>query len=72
MSARLSSRLGFILLSAGCDLAQGFLFRRPVPLESILYIVRSGTYTQNCETDEERKKFSLQLLPPQTDHRITD
>ena len=57
------------LLSAGCDLAQGFLFRRPVPLESILYIVRSGTYTQNCETDEERKKFSLQLLPPQTDLR---
>ena len=52
------------LASVGCDLAQGFLFRRPIPLDSILYIVRSGHYTQRCETEEERRQFSLPDVPP--------
>lgn len=47
------------LLDAGCDYGQGFLFRRPVPLETILYIVRGGSYIQRCETEEERARFSL-------------
>lgn len=47
------------LLDAGCDYGQGFLFRRPVPLETILYIVRGGAYVQRCETEEERARFSL-------------
>ena len=54
------------ILSAGCDLGQGFLFRRPVSLDSILYIVRGGSYVQSCETDEERRRFSLPN-PPRTD-----
>ena len=55
------------LKSAGCDLAQGFLLRRPVPMETILYIVRSEAYTGNWETDEERRKFRLQYLPKEND-----
>ena len=55
------------LASAGCDLLQGFLLRRPVPLETILYIVRSDSYIGKWESDEERKKFSLRRLQPQTE-----
>ena len=53
------------LISAGCDLVQGFLLRRPVPLETILYIVRSDSYIGRWESDEERLKFSPRHLPPQ-------
>ena len=55
------------LQSAGCDLGQGFLFRRPVSLDTILYIVRGESYVGRFETDAERKKFGLQELPPQTE-----
>ena len=48
------------LASAGCDLAQGFLLRRPVPLETVLYIVRSDSYIGRFETEDERKEYSLQ------------
>ena len=51
------------LASAGCDLVQGFLLRRPVPLETVLYIVRSDTYIGKFETEDERKEFSLQHNP---------
>ena len=51
------------LSSVGCDLGQGFLLRRPVPLETILYIVRSDAYNGRWESDEERRKFSLRHLP---------
>lgn len=53
------------LCSAGCDLAQGYLFRRPIPLDSILYIVHGGHYIQRCETEEERRQFSLPDVPPE-------
>ena len=52
------------LSSVGCDLAQGFLLRRPVPLETVLFIVRGDRYVGNWESTEERKKFSL---PKQAD-----
>ena len=55
------------LSAAGCDLVQGFLLRRPVPLETILFIVRGESYVGKWETDEERQKFSPQHLPPRTD-----
>ena len=48
------------LVDSGCDLAQGFLFRRPIPLDSILYIVRGGSYVQRCETEAERQRFRLE------------
>ncbi len=48
------------LKAAGCDLLQGFLLRKPVPLETILYIVRSDSYTGRWETEEERAKIGLQ------------
>ncbi len=54
------------LTSAGCDLVQGFLLRRPVPLETILYIVRRDSYIGRWESDEERQKFSQHRLPPQS------
>lgn len=47
------------LASAGCDLVQGFLLRRPIPLETVLYIVRGDSYTGKFETEEERKEYSL-------------
>ncbi len=37
------------LASAGCDLAQGFLLRRPNPMQTVLYIVRSDTYIGKFE-----------------------
>ena len=55
------------LKSAGCDLAQGFLLRRPVPMETILYIVRGESYTGRWETEAERKNFRNQYLPPEAD-----
>ena len=51
------------LRSVGCDYGQGFLFRRPVPLESVLYIVNSASYIQRCETDEDRSRFKID--PPE-------
>ncbi len=45
------------LASVGCDLVQGYLLRRPIPLESILYIVRRDSYTGRWETEEERRKY---------------
>ena len=55
------------LASVGCDLGQGFLFRRPVPLESVLYIVRSATYVQHTETDAERIGFRPHPTAPAAD-----
>ena len=51
------------LRSVNCDYAQGFLFRRPIPLESILYIVRGASYIQRCESDEDRERFRLSPPP---------
>ena len=47
---------GMFLSKIGCELGQGFLFRRPEPLDSILYRIRGSGFEPNCETDEERKE----------------
>ena len=52
------------LHTVDCDFAQGSLFRRPVPLDSVLYIVRSTSYSQQCETDEDRERFRLNAKRP--------
>ena len=50
------------LSSVGCDLGQGFLLRRPIPLDSILYIVKSDSYVGRWETDAERSDFHSRRL----------
>ena len=52
------------LRSVNCNFAQGFLFRRPVSLDSVLYIVRSASYIHPCETDEERRDFRIAAAAP--------
>ena len=44
------------LLEVGCELAQGYLFHRPEPLEVILYRRSKGQKTGPCETQEERER----------------
>lgn len=54
------------LTSIGCDLGQGFLMRRPVPLETILFIVRSDSYVGRWESTAERLRFGESAVrPPQ-------
>ena len=44
------------LLDCGCELAQGFLFHKPEPLESFVYkSQQAGHQHRVCETPEERK-----------------
>jgi EAL domain-containing protein (putative c-di-GMP-specific phosphodiesterase class I) len=42
------------LKECGCELAQGFLFHKPEPLESMLYKRKNGQKPRACETPEER------------------
>ena len=39
----------------GCELAQGYLFHRPEPLDAILYRLNDGQKPRPCETVEERE-----------------
>ena len=56
------------LNSVGCDLGQGFLMRRPVPLETILFIVRSDSYVGRWESNAERQQFvESAARPPEPD-----
>lgn len=56
------------LTSVGCDLGQGFLMRRPVPLETILFIVRSDSYVGRWESNAERQQFvESAARPPEPD-----
>ena len=45
------------LQETGCELYQGFLYRIPEALGSILFKVGNGLYVPSCETEEERKRF---------------
>ena len=42
------------LRESGCELAQGYLFHRPEPLDAILYRHSSGYPSGACKTPEER------------------
>ena len=42
------------LRESGCELAQGYLFHRPEPLDAILYRHSAGYPSGACETPEER------------------
>jgi diguanylate cyclase (GGDEF)-like protein len=42
----------------GCELAQGYLFHRPEPLDAILYRIKSRQKVRPCETAEERTEFN--------------
>ena len=44
------------LREVGCELAQGYLFHRPEPLDSILYRHSKGNSSGACETPEEREQ----------------
>ena len=44
------------LREVGCELAQGYLFHRPEPLDSILYRHSKGQTSGACETPEEREQ----------------
>ena len=44
------------LREVGCELAQGYLFHRPEPLDSILYRHSRGQSNGGCETPEEREQ----------------
>ena len=39
-----------------CELAQGYLFHRPEPIESTFYRLDSGQPPRPCETLEERER----------------
>ena len=43
------------LRECGCELAQGFLFHRPEPLEAMQYRRQCGQKPRLCETPEERE-----------------
>ncbi len=43
------------LKEVGCELAQGYLFHRPEPLDAILYRRSKGHKSGPCETPEERE-----------------
>ena len=45
------------LKEAGIELAQGYLFHRPEPLDSFLYRLHTGHAVGECETDEERDRY---------------
>jgi EAL domain-containing protein (putative c-di-GMP-specific phosphodiesterase class I) len=44
------------LKEIGCELAQGYLYHRPEPIESTFYRLDSGQPPRPCETLEERER----------------
>ena len=45
------------LLECGCELAQGFLYHKPEPLDSFIYKAQMGHKHRLAETPEERKSY---------------
>ena len=45
------------LIEAGCELAQGYLYHKPEPLDTIFYRLGLGIPIPSWETEEERKNF---------------
>ena len=41
----------------GCELAQGFYFHKPAPLDDMLFRLRGGFQAKPCETSEERTEY---------------
>lgn len=50
------------LRSVGCELAQGYLFHRPEPLDAIMLRHSQGQRSGPCESPEEREKLMRQWL----------
>ena len=46
------------LRDVGCELSQGFLYRRPESLNTILFKIANGSIRPTTETPEEREHFS--------------
>ena len=46
------------LIEAGCELAQGYLYHKPEPLDTIFYRLGLGIPIPSWETEEERKDFA--------------
>ena len=46
------------LRDVGCELSQGFLYRRPESLNTILFKIANGSIRPSTETMEERERFS--------------
>ncbi len=46
------------LKKIGCELAQGFLFHKPEPLDEALYRINAGDSVKICETPEEREAMN--------------
>ena len=46
------------LRDVGCELSQGFLYRRPESLNAILFKIANGMIHPSTETPEEREQFS--------------
>ena len=46
------------LRDVGCELSQGFLYRRPESLNGILFKIANGMIQPSTETPEEREQFS--------------
>ena len=50
------------LRECGCELAQGFLFHKPEPLESFLFKAKAGLKHRICESPEEREDSMLEWI----------
>lgn len=51
------------LRDVGCELSQGFLYRRPESLNTILFKIANGSIRPSTETNEERERFSKRFDP---------
>ena len=54
------------LRDVGCELSQGFLYRRPESLNTILFKIANGSFRPSTETPEEREHFArFGTIPPE-------